>query len=65
MLEMVWNGWRYLKAQMRRSQPGATLSEYIMLIGFIAVMLIAIVIGFRTIMGQAITNAGNQLSTFH
>jgi len=47
-----------------RDDRGATIAEYVLLVGFIAVVIIGIVIGFRNFLGDALTNAGNQLSNF-
>lgn len=45
-------------------ERGATIAEYVLLVGFIAVMIIVVVIGFRSMIGGALTDAGQQLQNF-
>lgn len=63
MLSTTWT-WAKARLGVLGRENGAGLAEYILLVGFIAVMIVGIVIGFRTVLGGAIQQAGQNLSQF-
>jgi len=58
--------WRYTRARwgLIQSDRGASLAEYVLLVGFIAVMVIGAVILFREAIQGALERAGNDLKDF-
>ncbi|MCG0239603.1 MAG: hypothetical protein L6E13_10515 [Firmicutes bacterium] len=66
MLTQVRSVWGYARARwgLFRSDRGASLAEYVLLVGFIAVMVIAGVIAFREVIQDALQRAGDKLSDF-
>lgn len=55
---MLWWG------ELRRDRRGAGIGEYILILGFVAVMLIGTVVAFRGEIQGAFTRMGNDLRNF-